>query len=417
MPASVPTGEGSKTERARRSVETVPDEDLPGVARQILAAGVARADTRNAIEDLLWVAEPGPQIPARTRRDLARALDLDVFLPAYERFKALLHRLWVLGEDTDFFFTPGDGWSLSAEIDRHVRNNPDWTAEYLFERIGAFDAIDQRFARFLEGLVSGQTLVDEDAQRRVAAVCNEHLHRVGLELRETGEADGYPVFHLTSTRAHTGRPKTLIFATPRKPDLRFHVLDNEVEIATGADRVLIYDRPISQDGLRWRDLQDWWKDRQGLTSDDEVRHTLWQRLWDSLPESPPQRLLFELYRQIHGARGADLPALLPEVWLHWDPKTVQERGVNAMRNLRMDFLMLLPGGHRIVLEVDGKHHYATGDRADPAVYAATMRGDRDLRFARYDVFRFGAAELDSQARALPLLRAFFADLFRTYQVT
>jgi hypothetical protein len=53
-----------------------------------------------------------------------------------------------------------------------------------------------------------------------------------------------------------------------------------------------------------------------------------------------------------------------------------------MLNLRMDFLMLLPGGHRVVIEVDGKHHYATGDRADPTVYAATMRGDRELRFAR-----------------------------------
>jgi hypothetical protein len=79
--------------------------------------------------------------------------------------------------------------------------------------------------------------------------------------------------------------------------------------------------------------------------------------------------------------------------------------------------MLLPGGHRIVIEVDGKHHYATGDRADPAVYARTMRGDRELRFARYDVFRFGAAELDDDEHARQPLHAFFADLFRTYHVT
>ena len=54
----------------------------------------------------------------------------------------------------------------------------------------------------------------------------------------------------------------------------------------------------------------------------------------------------------------DLPALLPEVWLHWDPKTVAERGPNALLRFRMDFLLLLPAGARIVVEVDGKYHYA-----------------------------------------------------------
>jgi hypothetical protein len=165
----VPASAGSKTYRGHRSVEAIPDADLPRVAPQVLAGGGLRAETRNAMEDLLWAAEPGPQIQGRTRRELARDLELDVFLPAYEHFKALLHRLWVLGNDADFFFTPNDGWSLSADIDRHVRDIPgDWTAEYLFEQIGAFDAVDRRFALFLEGLVSGQTLPDEQAQRRAS---------------------------------------------------------------------------------------------------------------------------------------------------------------------------------------------------------------------------------------------------------
>jgi hypothetical protein len=42
----------------------------------------------------------------------------------------------------------------------------------------------------------------------------------------------------------------------------------------------------------------------------------------SLPaSSPPQQMLFDLYHDIHGERIHDLPALLPEVWLHWDPQT------------------------------------------------------------------------------------------------
>jgi very-short-patch-repair endonuclease len=96
---------------------------------------------------------------------------------------------------------------------------------------------------------------------------------------------------------------------------------------------------------------------------------------------------------------------------------VKARGAMAMLNLRIDFLMLLPGGHRIVLEVDGRHHCATGRLADPSVYATTMRGDRDLKLARYDVFRFGAQELDEEQPAREMLHAFFDDLFHTYHVT
>jgi hypothetical protein len=36
---------------------------------------------------------------------------------------------------------------------------------------------------------------------------------------------------------------------------------------------------------------------------------------------------------------------------------------------RMDFLLLLPRGERIVLEVDGKQHYAQGDTASPRLYS------------------------------------------------
>ncbi|MBQ1009402.1 hypothetical protein KBX53_00205 [Micromonospora sp. M51] len=102
------------------------------------------------------------------------------------------------------------------------------------------------------------------------SLLNRHLHGAGLQLRETGEADGYPVFHLTSTRAHAGRVKNLIFASLGKPDLRLSdAIDNEIEIVAGADKVLIYDRRVISDGLRWRDLQSWWKDAQSLNSEED----------------------------------------------------------------------------------------------------------------------------------------------------
>jgi hypothetical protein len=71
--------------------------------------------------------------------------------------------------------------------------------------------------------------------------------------------------------------------------------------------------------------------------------------------------------------------------------------------------MLVPGGHRIVLEVDGKHHYATGTQADPAVRPGTQT--RPLR--RLPVRRRRAQR---RADPRPMLQAFVGDLFRTYQV-
>jgi hypothetical protein len=135
--------------------------------------------------------------------------------------------------------------------------------------------------------------------------------------------------------------------------------------------------------------------------------------------SPPQRNLFDLYYKIHGTAVPALPALLPEVWLHWDPKTVREHGAAALLGHRMDFLLLLPHGQRVVLKVDGSHHYSSSDgtRPAPARYTAMTPADRELKLSGYEVFRFGATELKEPGSALTLLRAFFADLFRRFNVT
>jgi very-short-patch-repair endonuclease len=66
------------------------------------------------------------------------------------------------------------------------------------------------------------------------------------------------------------------------------------------------------------------------------------------------------------------------------------RGPDALLRHRMDFLLLLPRGERIVLEVDGETHYAANGRPDPRQYADGVRADRELKLAGYEVFRFGA---------------------------
>ena len=79
----------------------------------------------------------------------------------------------------------------------------------------------------------------------------------------------------------------------------------------------------------------------------------------------------------------------------------------------MDFLLLLPNHERIVIEVDGRQHYAGDDgRADPDRYAEMMKEDRTLRLAGYEVYRFGAEELAAGDAGRELLRQFFVSLLQ-----
>ncbi len=405
----------TKHERLVASLNACPDDRLPDVADAVLEQEELDQAERMALQDVLWLGRHHVQIPSRTRRELARDFDLAGHLGYPDRFMALLGRLWHLDND------PLSGWATSAnslrdEINRHVIRFPgDWSTEEFFEQLGAFEAPHPRFGAFLEGLASASVLPDEQAQRRFVELANRHLQPVGAMLSQDGEADGYPQFHLAPHgRGTARRPRNLIFATLGKPDIRFtSALDNDIEVAERADEVLVYDRPVGKEGLLWRHLLSWWQETRDITDQEQAARALYARMEASLPpKSPGQKNLFWHYHHAHRDHLSDVPALLPEIWLHWDPKTLSERGVHAMQNLRMDFLMLLPGNRRVVLEVDGIQHYTRnrGTEPDSTKYAATMAGDRDLKFRGYEVFRFGHDELRNRESAQPLLADFFAAL-------
>jgi very-short-patch-repair endonuclease len=83
----------------------------------------------------------------------------------------------------------------------------------------------------------------------------------------------------------------------------------------------------------------------------------------------------------------------------------------------MDFLLLLPQGVRVVIEVDGKHHYADeAGRADVVRYAQMVAADRELKLAGYQIFRFGAHEL-LDVSAADSVKKFFEALFNKYGVS
>lgn len=413
-----PPTEGTKRERMIEVWSQVNDSQLPALAERFLQEGLRAAQHRNRLQDLLWAAEGHPVIVKRVRRDIATALASSELWLDEVGMSDLLDSLWVLDDPSGMGFLTGN--DLRAQIQRHVfSNRDDWDAPTLFAALGAYDASDRRFALWLEGLASDAVLPDPQAQASFASKVNGPLQPAGLALQELGTHQGYPEYRLVNLRVQAmGRPKNIIFASQVKPDLRFRdALDNDVEIASHADQVLIYDRPIQSSGLTWSDLQGWWTERTNCPDDQRARRTLWSRLLASLPESsPPQRNLFLAYHTVFSRSIKYLPALLPEVWLLWDPRTVRQRGKEALLALRMDFVMLPPDGRRVVLEVDGRIHYTTNERPDPDVYARTVRSDRRLRLDGYDTYRFGASELTDLASAEAVAAAFFPDLLRQCRV-
>ncbi|MEH0564463.1 hypothetical protein QBA37_35430 [Streptomyces silvae] len=427
---SVPEDAGTKSERIDLSFGQVPDSELVQVARRFVEQSpvpVSRS-IRRRLEDLLWEEDSPPEIPKKARRELALALDLPELAQHHAPFMRLLDRLWLPEEPNILLSTfLNDGMqprTLRDDIERHVFRNPgDWSGVELFEQLGAFEAGDARFARFLEGLVSGDVLLDEHLQEATVSTFNGFLRSSGTELRRVGTDGGYPLFALVSTRLHGNRrPKNIIFASlGSKPDIRFQSsVDNDIEIVGGRrSDTLVYDREISTAGLRWRDLHSWWQDTQKISDESKARVDLYARLRDCLPaNSPGQRNLYEAYHTALPA-SVDDPALLPEVWLHWDHKTVEERGPEALLRSRMDFLLLLPHGQRVVLEVDGSQHYTTdrGRTPDTAKYAEMVAADRDLKLRGYEVFRFGHDELKHLDAAKELMRQFLPDMFRRFRVT
>jgi very-short-patch-repair endonuclease len=417
LPAAPDDPALSKREYIESRLKLVPDQEVVRVGEKFLATEGADlpSDERYALEEGLWSALPSFSIPKKQRHLLARALEgTSLFINA-NQFVRVLKALWVVEGSLDVLHElfGQKSRSLLREIEQHVILSPDdWSAEYLFDRLGLFEASDRRVARFIEALVSPDVRPDEADQRAFADRVNGVLRDAGVELREVDTEGGYPIFRITSTSGPAGRPKNLIFASQVKPDLRIRdAINNDVEVVTRADQVLIYDRPIPAEGLLWRDLQAWWAERERLDA-AKAKATLYRRLLMSLPSSsPPQRRLFETYFKTYRTTIPSLPALLPEVWLHWDAKTVRERGADALLRFRMDFLMLFPHDARVVIEVDGKQHYTDDSgRGDPARYAAMVQADRDLRLAGYEVYRFGSVELLDQWEAR--VKDFFDRLFR-----
>lgn len=413
---------GTKRERLHANCSSIPDESLTAIAQKYLDRYCRNPAERNKIQDLLWGNCPAVRIPKKHRRIIATVIGKEFYTEGgAEGFDRLLDQLWIIEDPLDLSaFLGVSSPSIKREINQHIHRNQDWDADYLFQRLGVYDASDKRFCLFLEGMASEGVLPDEGAQRAFVKQVDPLLKECGAHFVETGTQGGYPVFEILPLNTNFGdKPKNIIFASEEKPDLRLSdAISNKVQVLSDLDKVLVYDRPISSGGLYWKDLQDWWKETRGIISEQDAKKSLYNRLKSCLPESsPPQRNFFSSYHNHFGKGIPSLPTLLPEVWLYWDHKTIEERGAEALKNLRMDFLMLLPGMTRIVIEVDGRQHYSDGQSvADPKKYAELASGDRDMKLLGYDIYRFGGYELSDESKSIEIVGSFFDRLFQKYQI-
>jgi len=391
-------------------------------------------DLAEAVSELTVHAEH--RITEITRRDALNVLNrLDVLFNDVELFDGLnivsAEYLSYDGVDNHLNFLP----SLAKDIVQHYVGNPDYSNEDVLIRCGALTCSQTKFFALLEKLLD-PVVRRGDEQIELAAQLNAVLRADGFQATVIGDQSTHPVYAIQRVgNGVAGAVKNLIFASVGpKPELVLRdAVSNDIEITKHADMCLVFDRPLPASGLSWVDMAAWWQECQGLSELKFARQSLGERLKHSveLSHSPGEYAIFHTYHKVFGQKLGDrLPALIPQVYLHYDPFTQAERVQlgkdNVLARQRMDFLMLLEGHVRIVIEVDGQQHYADGGRASPAQYAKMVEEDRRLRLQGYELYRFGGAEFPDVDRindrfvvgpqAKKVVADFFERLFERHKV-
>ena len=292
--------------------------------------------------------------------------------------------------------------SLAEAIAGHIKS---YDVAELCDRLGMLEHPDPEADPFKSKRLSVSSRLQRAEPDEVVAAARRFL--------EDFEDDALAALLERYRPAGPGEVKNLVFGSTRKPDLVLtDALSNDLALLNAED-ALLYDGGVPEEGLSWRALVTFILPDEAANDLFAAARKLHARLRSCLA-SDPERHLFHVYAQRYRTLGFDQPALVPQVWLHYDPKASWQRdGTTPITRQRMDFLLLLPGRRRVVLEVDGKQHYADGSgRASPSRYAEMARADRELRLGGYEVFRFGGAELPDLPTAVDVLGPFFDELLR-----
>lgn len=331
-----------------------------------------------------------------------------------------------------------------SEIARHMDRFSDWPESYLLDSIIDYLSLtDEQFMFFLEQYVNPNIhhwRWNENEERRenihnseLVSIINKYIDHDGYKLvvKDTiGDKDFYEC--ISSRIGVRGQVKNIIFAAKYKPEIIFDdALNNDIRITKNENQCLVYNRPIPSTGVMWSDLVDWYASENSIPDTQKPEIVFITRLCDCLDTSfkangsktGPETWLLQAYYTLKKELDIDLPALIPQVYLYYDPQTVKERGYKLFEHQKMDFLMIFSHKDRIVIEIDGKQHYAEGSVASPKLYSEMVRAQREMSLFGYDVYRFGGYEFmgaDSdenvKKQVIENLKEFFIRLFYKYGI-
>ena len=198
--------------------------------------------------------------------------------------------------------------------------------------------------------------------------------------------------------------QTIVFASRGKPDLVLHDVPNS-QLADTKGIALIWRTLITEKGLTVADMLRWWR------SNHRTGDSIYRRFSECCQNNDERSVLDHYYRTVVKMdENSELPALLPQVWLSYDPLTREQRyGKPALERQRLDFLMYLPGRRKVIIEVDGIYHISKGDgQACLETYSKGLAADRGLMAKGYTIYRFGVNEI--QQDASDVLGQFFHDI-------
>lgn len=350
-----------------------------------------------------------------TRRKLAEYFDMCPNFEGKLRLDELLRGIWNVDES----FDDGDMFvfgriSIMDYIMQHVVRNDDISYKDMLFDILQFKYIsDNTLIKFLEKMVNPEVRTGEEQEQYVKGI-NEIICVDGFELAVSGKISNELVYKVYRKQTISGNMKNLIFAPlGKKPDIVIDdAIANDLKVVGDTGNCLVYNFEPNENGLSWKTLVKWWEPQ---STNENIQKDLFNRLLSSLDSQPEKEFLTQFYN-IYQKKN-DFPALIPQVYLHYDPHAKSWRGSGVVyTHQRMDFLMLIPNGVRIVIEIDGKQHYSEGDKSSPKLYAEMAVDTRELQLKGYEVYRFGGYEFIDSKQSKSMIQDFFKLLFKKYSV-
>lgn len=387
------------------------DEDIWKLAGQI----VKEFESKELIKELEpYLGDTKLEFSFVTRRRIIDYVNLSGNMEGNMKLDNFLSCIWNMKETVDIF----TGMTVGEEIVAAVKDNKSMTyRELLTDRLEVKYLPDELFSKFLECLALPEAR-DGEVQKEYVKGINDIIKEDGYELYVDSLVSGTPQYRIGKRIYADIELKNLIFAPIGvKPDIVIeNSISNELKLVGDTDNCLLYNFDNNADGLTWTTLINWWKNSSKEENIDPEMG-LYNRLKGSL-DSDIEKIFFRVYYNYyrHPVKR-DIPALIPQVFLHYDPRSkFQRNGKTIYTHQRMDFLMLLPGGIQIVFELDGQQHYTENGKGEPRLYAEMVKDDRDLRLKGYEVYRFGGYEFLNKNNAKQMICEFFDRIFVRYNI-